>query len=109
MSTLTAIDLFAGLGGMTEGFEQAGVSVQVAANHWPIAVAIHALNHPDTDHRCQDLHQADWSTELLAAQGIPTSYQLPEKITQRDLCRAVGNAVPPPVAKAIARAIQGVS
>lgn len=57
---LTAIDLFAGLGGFTEGAEQAGVTVRWAANHWPAAVETHRMNHPHADHECQDLQQADW-------------------------------------------------
>ncbi|KJS38307.1 MAG: DNA methyltransferase [Rhodospirillaceae bacterium BRH_c57] len=57
----TAIDLFAGLGGFTEGASLAGVRVLWAANHAPAAVATHAANHPDTAHVCQDLHQADWT------------------------------------------------
>lgn len=64
MSAITgikAIDLFAGLGGFTEGAHLAGVQVQWAANHWPIAVETHARNHPEAAHKCQDLHQADWS------------------------------------------------
>lgn len=39
----------------------AGCNVVWAANHWPEAVEWHAINHPDTQHLCQDLHQADWS------------------------------------------------
>lgn len=58
---MKAIDLFAGLGGNSEGARQAGVNVVWAANHWESAVSIHAANHPDTDHTCQDLHQADWT------------------------------------------------
>jgi len=58
---MKAIDLFAGAGGFTEGARQAGVSVVWAANHWQAAVAIHAANHPEAAHICQDLHQADWS------------------------------------------------
>lgn len=58
---LTAIDLFAGLGGFTEGAEQAGCRVAWSANHWQAAVDMHAANHPDTEHACQDLHQADWT------------------------------------------------
>lgn len=61
MNTLTAIDLFAGLGGWTCGAERAGARVLWAANHWQSAVEIHAANHPGTSHVCQDLHQADWS------------------------------------------------
>lgn len=57
----TAIDLFAGLGGFTEGASLAGVRVLWAANHAPAAVATHAANHPETTHVCQDLHQADWT------------------------------------------------
>jgi len=55
------IDLFAGLGGFSEGARQAGVHVVWAADHWRAAVDTHALNHPGTDHLCQDLQQADWS------------------------------------------------
>ena len=58
---LTAIDLFAGLGGWSTGARMAGVSVLWAANHWQDAVTWHSHNHPDAIHVCQDLHQADWS------------------------------------------------
>lgn len=58
----TAVDLFAGLGGNSEGARQAGINVLWAGNHWPQAVQVHANNHPDTAHICQDLHQADWTT-----------------------------------------------
>jgi DNA (cytosine-5)-methyltransferase 1 len=34
----------------------------VASNHWPIAVETHARNHPETEHVCQDLRQADWTS-----------------------------------------------
>src|SRR5438105_3470754 len=57
---LTAIDLFAGCGGSTEGAAQAGVQVLVAANHWPVAIATHAANHPCVKHLTQDLQQADF-------------------------------------------------
>lgn len=58
---ITAIDLFSGLGGWSTGARMAGVNVLWAANHWPEAVEWHSANHPDTQHICQDLHQADWS------------------------------------------------
>lgn len=57
---MKAIDLFAGVGGFTEGAEAAGVEVVWTANHWPAAVAVHKLNHPTVQHACQDLQQADW-------------------------------------------------
>jgi DNA (cytosine-5)-methyltransferase 1 len=58
---MTAIDLFAGAGGFTTGAEAAGCRVVWAANHWKAAVDVHAANHPETHHECQDLHQADWA------------------------------------------------
>lgn len=58
---MTAIDLFAGIGGFSEGARLAGVQVLWAANHWRAAVDMHAANHPETQHACQDLHQADWT------------------------------------------------
>lgn len=68
---MKAIDLFAGLGGNSEGAAMAGVEVLWAANHWHSAVDMHALNHPEIEHACQDLHQADWqqvpSHDLLMA------------------------------------------
>lgn len=57
----TAIDLFAGLGGWSTGATMAGCKVLWAANHWQDAVDWHSVNHPETVHVCQDLHQADWS------------------------------------------------
>lgn len=57
---MRAVDLFAGWGGFTEGAEQAGARVVWAANHWPLAVEAHSINHPGTVHECQDLRQADW-------------------------------------------------
>lgn len=59
---MRAIDLFAGAGGFSTGAVMAGCSVVWAANHWPAAVEVHARNHPDTEHACQDVQQADWTT-----------------------------------------------
>jgi len=58
---MTAVDLFAGYGGFSTAAELAGVKVLWAANHDQTAVRFHKLNHPNTDHVCQDLRQADWS------------------------------------------------
>ncbi|WP_339898251.1 DNA cytosine methyltransferase [uncultured Gilvimarinus sp.] len=58
---MNAIDLFAGAGGFSTGATMAGVNVVWAANHWPDAVEWHSKNHPEAQHLCQDLHQADWS------------------------------------------------
>lgn len=58
---MKAIDLFAGAGGFSTGAAMANCEVVWAANHWPEAVQVHANNHPNTVHACQDLQQADWS------------------------------------------------
>lgn len=58
---MRAVDLFAGMGGFSVGARMAGIDVVWAANHWPLAVEIHAANHPNTQHVCQDLQQADWT------------------------------------------------
>lgn len=75
---MKAIDLFAGLGGFTEGAEQAGVQVVWAANHWSAAVETHAANHPHVEHLCQDLHQAAWPSvpahDLLLASPACTGH-----------------------------------
>ena len=58
---MKAIDLFAGFGGSSTGAKMAGVEVLWAGNHWEEAVSIHAKNHPEVRHVCQDLHQANWA------------------------------------------------
>lgn len=50
------IDNFAGGGGTSEGLEQAfGRPVDVAINHDPEALAMHAINHPHTLHLCESV------------------------------------------------------
>ena len=58
---MRAIDLFAGAGGSSTGMAQAGWNVVWAANHWPLAVQVHELNHQNTQHAVQDLHQFAFS------------------------------------------------
>ena len=58
---MIAIDMFAGLGGFTEGARLAGVPVVWVANHYRPACDAHALNHRDVVPVCQDLMQADFT------------------------------------------------
>lgn len=58
--SLNLTDLFCGGGGSSYGASLVpGVSVRMAANHWPVAIDVHQLNHQDTDHDCADLSQVD--------------------------------------------------
>lgn len=57
---MKVIDLFAGAGGFSTGAIMAGHEVVWAGNHWQSAVDIHAANHPDAQHACQDLQQTNW-------------------------------------------------
>jgi len=50
------IDNFAGGGGASTGIEMAlGRSPDIAINHDPEALAMHARNHPNTRHLCEDI------------------------------------------------------
>tara|TARA_R110002050_G_scaffold45998_2_gene108398 strand:- start:6800 stop:8230 length:1431 start_codon:yes stop_codon:yes gene_type:complete len=54
------IDNFAGGGGASTGIAWAiGRSVDIAINHDPDAIAMHAANHPDTLHYCESVFDID--------------------------------------------------
>jgi len=54
------VDNFAGGGGASMGIEQAlGRHVDIAINHDPEALAMHAANHPQTQHYCEDVFDVD--------------------------------------------------
>lgn len=53
-------DLFAGGGGASQGIYMAtGRHPDFAINHDPEAIALHAANHPTTDHFCADINEVD--------------------------------------------------
>lgn len=54
------VDNFAGGGGASTGIEMAtGLSVDIAINHDPAAIAMHKANHPDTEHYCENVWDVD--------------------------------------------------
>lgn len=59
-----AIDLFAGIGGFSLGFEQAGFDVAVAVEYDPVHAAVHSYNAPLTKVICADLSEIP-SEEIL--------------------------------------------
>jgi len=63
------VDLFAGGGGASTGIEAAlGRRVDVAINHSPGAIAVHAANHPKTLHFTTDIWEVD---PYIATRGRP--------------------------------------
>lgn len=50
-----AIDLFAGVGGMSLGFEQAGFDVLAAVEYDPVHAAAHLFNFPSTEMLCRNI------------------------------------------------------
>ncbi len=54
------IDNFAGGGGASTGIELAlGRSVDIAINHDPAAIAMHKVNHPESEHYCENVWMVD--------------------------------------------------
>jgi DNA (cytosine-5)-methyltransferase 1 len=58
-SSELVVDSFAGGGGTTCGLEAAGLPVDLAINHNPRALGMHRINHPDTQHLCEDVWSVD--------------------------------------------------
>lgn len=64
-----AIDLFAGAGGLSLGFEQAGFDVAAAVEFDPIHAATHQVNFPNSAVLCRDVRKVT-GEEIRAAAGI---------------------------------------
>lgn len=65
------VDNFAGGGGASTGIEIAiGRSVDIAINHDPAAISMHKVNHPATEHFCEDVWEVD---PVKACKGRPVA------------------------------------
>lgn len=65
------IDGFAGMGGVTAGFEQLpGWKVIACINHWDVAIETHAKNFPDCLHLQEDFRFADLSIIIYMVEQI---------------------------------------
>ena len=63
------VDNFAGGGGASTGIELAtGYSVDLAINHDPEAIRMHKVNHPNTEHYCENVWAVD---PVKACNGHP--------------------------------------
>ena len=70
--SLTALDLFSGFGGLTQGIERAGFDVIMAANHNEYKVQVHEANHPTTEHWIADLANPD-SSDYHDVRDLPAA------------------------------------
>lgn len=75
-------DLFCGAGGTSHGAVQAakaaGYTPQLTAvNHWPVAVATHAANHPEARHLCTSVDDID-PKKLFAPGELQLLWASPE-------------------------------
>ena len=67
MSEPLIIDLFAGGGGASTGIEVAlGRAPDVAINHDPVAIAMHQVNHSETEHYCNDI----WAVDPMSVRDL---------------------------------------
>ena len=67
-----AVDLFAGGGGWSDGFQWAtGVPPGVAVNHDKDAIVMHTANHPETEHHHEDVFKVD---PISATRGRPVGW-----------------------------------
>ncbi|MGV0909245.1 DNA cytosine methyltransferase [Martelella sp. FOR1707] len=72
------VDSFAGGGGASTGIEMAlGRSPDIAINHNPVALAMHAANHPDTLHLSENIYHVD-PLDYVAGQHIGLAWFSPD-------------------------------
>jgi len=53
--TINAIDLFSGCGGLSYGFQSAGIQTELAVDNWPDALLTYSKNHPNSRTELFDL------------------------------------------------------
>ncbi len=72
------VDNFAGGGGASTGIEAGlGRAIDIAINHDPVALAIHELNHPQTEHYATDIREID-PREVTGNQPVGLAWFSPD-------------------------------
>jgi len=84
MKKLKAVDLFAGGGGLSLGFKNAGITIEAAFDNWGPAVQLYRENFPD-----HPIHQVDLST--LEATTLISDYS-PDMIIGGPPCQDFSSA-----------------
>jgi DNA (cytosine-5)-methyltransferase 1 len=79
--------MFCGAGGSSQGARRLGLDVQLAMNHWRLAVETHNSNFPDTHHDVADLRIVHpgryWSTNILLASPECTNHSIAKGAKRR--------------------------
>lgn len=75
MTRPVCVDLFAGAGGFSLGFEQAGFDIPVAVEYDPVHAATHAFNFPLTDVLGVDVRKLSPAEVLTAATASLARYR----------------------------------
>ncbi|GAB3251747.1 DNA cytosine methyltransferase [Kineosporia babensis] len=83
----TAVHLFSGFGGLTEGIEEAGFTTILAANHNTYKVEIHEANHPHVEHWRADLVDTD-AADYHDARDLPAADMLAAGVSCKNHSRA---------------------
>lgn len=72
------VDNFAGGGGASTGIEAGlGRCIDIAVNHDPVALAVHAMNHPETRHYTTDIRELD-PREVCAGRPVGLAWFSPD-------------------------------
>jgi DNA (cytosine-5)-methyltransferase 1 len=72
------VDNFAGGGGVSEGTGRALTRpVDIAINHYPKAIAMHRVNHPETKHFCENILQVN-PREACAGRKVGLAWFAPD-------------------------------
>lgn len=66
MKDMKVLDLFAGCGGLSKGFEKAGFNIVAANDNWKPAAETYRLNHPNTKFFLGDITEDEVKKKVIA-------------------------------------------
>lgn len=66
MENIKTLDLFAGCGGLSKGFEKAGFNIVAANDNWKDAAETYKLNHPNTKFFLGDITKDEVKNKIIA-------------------------------------------
>lgn len=80
MKGITVTDQFCGAGGSSQGARRLGIEVELAMNHWDLAIETHNTNFPETEHDCADISSVKpsryWATDILITSPSCTNHSV---------------------------------